>query len=154
MFGEITKKRVLTRRCKAVTTSGPCKNWTEYEFCHTHEWKVNELVMSTRQAFVLVFPKAVARLAQVIDERDSEVALKGIIVCLKYMLGDKPVTEGLLQGENLGDLTVAELVTRAQGHIAVLQQQHPLSEGERSDAAPAAAPAVPGDALETALKTG
>ena len=112
----------MTRRCKAVGLDGPCRNWTEYEFCHVHEWKVNEAVMSTRQSFVLLFPRAVARLARLIDEPDGETALKAIMVCLKYMLGDKPVTKGMPQGNALADVTTEQLVERAQRAIAALQQ--------------------------------
>jgi len=86
-----------------------------------HEWKVNEAVMSTRQSFVLLFPRAVARLARLIDEPDGETALKAIMVCLKYMLGDKLATDGIGQGNGLADLTTEELVTRAQRTIAALQ---------------------------------
>jgi len=115
------REGATTRRCKAITVDGPCKNWTSYEYCHVHEWKVNEAVMSTRQSFVLLFPRAVARLARLIDEPDGETALKAIMVCLKYMLGDKLATDGIGQGNGLADLTTEELVTRAQRTIAALQ---------------------------------
>ena len=129
----------ITRRCKAVTSSGPCKNWTEFEFCAAHEWKVNEAVMSTRQSFILLFPRAVARLAKVIDEPDSEIALKGIMVTLKYMLGDKLATDGLDTNE-LEHLTQEELIAKASRAIAALQQ--PLPEGERGEPGVAAAAAA------------
>jgi hypothetical protein len=141
----------ITRRCKAITVDGPCRNWTNFEFCHMHEWKVNEAVLSTRQSFVLLFPRAVARLARLIDEPDGETALKAIMVCLKYMLGDKTIAEGMQQGGGLAELSTEELVERAQRAITALQ--HPPKAGvqgsESCTNAPTGTQAGPGSVQPT-----
>lgn len=127
----------LTRRCKAVGLEGPCRNWTEFEFCHVHEWKVNQAVMSTRQSFVLLFPRAVARLARLIDEPDGETALKAIMVTFKYMLGDKLATDGLGNTNELAGLTQEELIAKASRAIAALQQPSPFGGGSEQGIAAA-----------------
>ena len=135
----------LTRRCKAVTSSGPCRMWTEYDYCHLHEWKNGQVVLSTKQSMVMLLRPAMARLARIIDEPDSEVALKGIMVTLKYIFGDKPVAEGLGNANELAHLTQEELIAKAQQAIAALQ--HPSPEGGGSGAGTAAAVASPSGGL-------
>jgi hypothetical protein len=157
------REGVTTQRCGAVTADGPCKKWTEFEFCHVHEWKVNKAVLSTRQSFVLLFPKAVARLARLIEEPDGETALKAIMVTLKYIVGDKTLAEGMPAAPNpLADLTTEQLVARAQVAIAALQQPPTaaLETGQDAPAAPFAAPcagqpgphAVPLDGQQTPVE--
>ena len=120
----------LTKPCKAVTVNGPCRVPTslEHGFCHLHEWRAAELVMGARQAFVMTFPAAVAKLVKLIDEPDGELALKAIIVYMKYMFGDKPVAEGMQPMNDLGHLTNEELIERVQRAVAALQPPSAVAE--------------------------
>jgi hypothetical protein len=133
MFGDKIQKwknGEQTRRCRAVTIDGPCRNWTYFEYCHAHEWKTTEIVMGVRQTYVTRWPWVMERLFRVIDEPDSEVALKGIVTYAAIGEKLKLLPDGLAQATNgLADLTVDELVERAQRAIAVLQQPQPPEGG-------------------------
>jgi hypothetical protein len=128
------RKGHLTRRCKAVGLDGPCKNFTQFEFCHMHEWQTTQLVSSASQRFVLMLPLIVQRLRQAIQDADHETAIRGILTWHK-LNGEKPIGEGLSPFNKLEDLTAEQLIERAQRAIAALQA--PLS-------------GAPPDGLETA----
>jgi hypothetical protein len=110
-----------TRRCKAVTVEGPCRNWTHFEFCHAHEWKVNQIEMSTRQAFLMLLPQAAATIKARMEEADPAISLRAAMYVIDKGLGNTPMTDGLTPSRELADLPLAQLVERAQKAIAELQ---------------------------------
>jgi hypothetical protein len=129
------RKSSMTSRCIAVGLDGPCKNWTETPpFCHAHEWRNTQLVMSARQSFVLLLPLVVQRLRHAIQDADNETALKAILVYWK-MQGDRPVTEGIPTANEFADLSNEELMQRAEQAISALRADNTGAAADSTETA-------------------
>jgi hypothetical protein len=113
-----------TRRCKAVTADGPCKMWTSFEYCHAHEWKMEQIVIGAHQSFVMEYPRVLAKLVSVMFTcPDPYIFLQSFdrfINHMKYISGDKAALSQ--QSTGFADLDTHQLIERATRAISALQQ--------------------------------
>ena len=121
----------MTKRCKAVTADGPCKNWTSFEYCHAHEWKMEQIVIGAHQSFVMEYPRALAKLVSVMHTcRDPYIFLQSFdrfINHMKYISGDKTAIGQ--QSTGFADLDTHQLIERATRAISALQQPTAVAPG-------------------------